>query len=132
MILSSPLKRAAQSAEIIAKYRKVPIIYKDSLKERDFGRLAGWKINDLPGLDKTKSDIGEQLKTVDVRTYGGESEEDMKKRVKELIEGLKSEYNGKTILIVGHAGVMYYMHQVFPQKERREFANASIHEFLIE
>jgi len=94
--------------------------------------LAGWKINDLPGLDKTKSDIGEQLKTVDVRTYGGESEEDMKKRVKELIEGLKSEYNGKTILIVGHAGVMYYMHQVFPQKERREFANASIHEFLIE
>ena len=132
IILSSPLKRTAQTAQIIAEHRKVPIIYMEELKERNYGSLAGLKIEELPGLDKSTNDIDEQIKTVDFKACGGESEEEMKTRLAKALDRIKSEYKGKTVLLVGSGGTLFYMHHVFPQKERKEITNASIHEFVID
>ncbi len=132
VIISSPLRRTAQTAIIISEHRKVPIIYMEELKERNYGTLAGMKIEELPGLDKSTTDIDEQIKTVDFKAHGGESEEEMKKRLAKALDLIKSEYKGKTVLMVGSGGTLFYMHHVFPQEERKEIANASIHEFIFD
>src|SRR3989344_1327026 len=41
VMFSSPLKRAGETAEIIAKGLNLQILYRDELKERSFGSLSG-------------------------------------------------------------------------------------------
>lgn len=41
LIICSPLKRAKQTADIICKNRKIPIIYDEDVIERDFGEFEG-------------------------------------------------------------------------------------------
>lgn len=41
IIISSPLKRAKKTAEIIRENRNIPILLDDGLKERCFGKFEG-------------------------------------------------------------------------------------------
>src|SRR5665647_97279 len=41
VIFTSPLKRAAQTAEILAKEIKAPVIVREEIIERDYGNLSG-------------------------------------------------------------------------------------------
>lgn len=41
LIICSPLKRTKQTADIININRNIPIIYDDSIIERDFGEFEG-------------------------------------------------------------------------------------------
>ena len=41
VIFSSPLKRAEETARILAHERNVPVVLRAELKERDFGALSG-------------------------------------------------------------------------------------------
>ena len=41
VIISSPLKRARKTAEIINETKNVPIIFKEELEERGFGEFEG-------------------------------------------------------------------------------------------
>ena len=41
LIISSPLKRALQTAEIINKTKNIPLIIDERISERDFGEFEG-------------------------------------------------------------------------------------------
>ena len=41
IIISSPLKRAKHTAEIINEKKKLPLILDDRIKERNYGKLEG-------------------------------------------------------------------------------------------
>ena len=43
LIISSPLKRTKQTAEIINKNKNIPIIYDSRIQERNFGEFEGLK-----------------------------------------------------------------------------------------
>jgi broad specificity phosphatase PhoE len=43
LIISSPLERARQTAQIINKYHKMPIKIEDDLRERDAGTIVDAK-----------------------------------------------------------------------------------------
>ena len=47
IIISSPLKRAKQTAEIINQTLNCPIIYEDGISERDFGEFEGKQRTDF-------------------------------------------------------------------------------------
>ena len=47
VIISSPLKRAKQTAEIINQTLNCPIIYEDGISERDFGEFEGKQRTDF-------------------------------------------------------------------------------------
>jgi broad specificity phosphatase PhoE len=47
LIISSPLRRAVQTAEIVAKYLKIPVEYNPAWKERYFGELQDSNIDEL-------------------------------------------------------------------------------------
>jgi probable phosphoglycerate mutase len=129
-IFSSPLKRASRTAEIINNRLGKKLYFRNELKEVSYGSLAGKTWDQIESETGEKDMQEKELSLVfDYRPYGGEAIEDVKVRLAKFIAGLKRDYTDKKILIVTHGCVIDTMHLLFPQKERPESQNASIHEF---
>ena len=94
VIFSSPLKRALDTAKIIADDKK-DIIIDERLKERSFGSFEG-KYLTLMDLS-SQWDLSNQE-----NEYGIEKLSDLMNRTKEFIDFLKENYDNKNILIVSH------------------------------
>lgn len=98
-IISSPLKRSIQTAEIINKYHKLPIKIEDKVRERNAGTYINTNIwHDLFDFDK------------DIKLKDGESLHDFYNRVYEYFNNLKQKYPEKTILVVSHGGVHHVLY----------------------
>lgn len=103
MIVSSTLKRARKTAEIINEAKNVPIIFKEELEERGFGEFEG----------KTQQEFQDEIWNSEIlanynlnKQYKGvETIRSLCDRVWGLIEELKKEYVDKNILLVTHGGV---------------------------
>lgn len=97
-VISSPMIRARRTAELILSENenKSEIIIENDLIERDFGELEGTPI----------VDISYYRKDYDAEKYGIETLDAVKARIFPLIERIKSEYQGKTVLIVAHNAVI--------------------------
>lgn len=93
-ILSSPLKRASQTAEIINTYHQLPIQIDTRLKERDTGGYVdGETWARLFNFDDN------------VPIEGCEGVKEFFERVYATLDELKEKYSNSTILIVSHGGV---------------------------
>ncbi len=131
VILSSPLKRALQTAQIISKRLNVPVQVSDLLKERDFGNLSGktWtQINHETGSDLHAVD--EHLK-YDYRKFGGESVEQVKGRLTKFLDWIKQEHGKEKVIVVTHYGIILLMDQMYPQKEHEAAGNVSVHKYKV-
>lgn len=96
-ILTSPLLRARETADIIAEnHPDTPLVIVPELKERDFGEYEG-RVNDDSyfGLWNYGTDIIEQ----------GETTIQLLARVGSLLDMVREKYSDNNILLVGHAGV---------------------------
>lgn len=130
-IISSPLKRAAQTAQIINRKFKKDIKFNDDIKELRYGSLAGntWseleKITGDPDIREKDENI-----TFDYSKYGGDTAGDLKQRVSKFVEDMKVQYPDKTILVTTHGGVVDTMHVLFPKVKKPSTTNATVHEFI--
>lgn len=128
--LSSPLKRAKQTAQILIG-NEIEIKYDDLLKERYFGLLEGKEINfDL---------IGQMWDyNIDNSEYNIESLKDCLIRANIFLEKIKENYNGKTILIVSHGAFIKCLHFAINGFDKNtDFLsfnpkNTTIYEYVIE
>jgi len=103
VIITSPLKRARQTAEIVNEKLGLKIIENDLLKERNFGNLEGltWEefTNKHPEeASKNNMDFQPELEK-------GEKIEAVEKRIEEFIIWLKTS-GYKNPLVVTHAGII--------------------------
>lgn len=105
LAFTSPLQRAAETAEIILDGRNVPIIKEERIREISFGVLEGRSI--LPGANEIEDpdfhyffDAPEKYCPPD----GGESLDSLIKRTGNFLDDLKAgeEFADKTILISTH------------------------------
>lgn len=98
LIIVSPLKRAYQTAEIINKSKKVPMIIDERLAERDFGEFEGVKTKDFDfeGFWSYKANI---------KYIKAENIEDFFKRIYDFLDDIKIKYKDKKVLLVTHGGV---------------------------
>ena len=130
-IVSSPLKRAAQTAEILNRRLNKKIEFNDDIKELRYGSFAGKPWPEIAEImdDKNVKEKNDNI-TFDYSKYGGDSADDLKARVANFVTEMKEKYPDKTILVASHGGVMDAMHILFPQKEKTETDNASIREFI--
>lgn len=135
IIFTSPLKRAVQSAEIIATTIKAPVVERVELMERDFGSLSGKTWEEMKGeYDKNNVDFKKQdfEQQYDYTLFGGESFEDVKNRILLFVEELKERYSDKKVLIVAHGGILKMAHFLFyEEKPTHTPDNASLYEFDI-
>ena len=128
-ILSSPMKRTAESAEIINKRYNLPIEFRDELKELRYGAFAGKTSGEIAeALGDTEPGKKDSNATFDYRAYGGECGEDLKARLKKCVDGFLATNQNETIVAVAHGGVIAAMHALYNQGHG-EGSNAQIHEF---
>lgn len=98
-IYSSSLKRAKQTAEILNSETKVPISFHDELREVNMGIFNGQPFTE----DRKKKHKSLQY---DWSPQGGESMEDVKKRLLKVLKEIKSNNKDNEALIVAHGGII--------------------------
>ncbi len=103
-IYTSPLKRARQTAEIIGRFHHCPTTIEDGLKELNQGELEG-----LTG-EEMRRDFPDFLKgwledPGSVTLPGGESLDELQKRVWPIVERIADRHPEETVLAVAHSFV---------------------------
>ncbi len=98
IIISSPLKRARKTAEIIATGRDVPIIIDKGIEERYFGEFEGKTRKEFNFDEIWNYKLNKQYEDA-------ESTGELFARVQEFLEKMKEEYKNQTVLVVTHGGV---------------------------
>lgn len=126
-IVSSDVKRARTTAEIVGNVLNLPVEYSSSFRELDKGLLTGLKVSDAYNRYP-------EYRSVEVnRKYPeGESMMDLYERVKILMEKIEG---WDEVLIVTHRGVInmvYFLTEKrLPDMDKKQFGvtHASIHAY---
>lgn len=126
MIFTSPLSRAKDTANIVAKRKGLIPIEDERIIEIEFGEFE--KVpRDYEPYQRAKREYFK-------RYPGGESYFDMAYRIYDFIHMLKREYSNKNVLVVSHGGVCRIIHNYFIDMENEEFVrfafpNCGLEEF---
>jgi len=97
-VFCSDLQRSYATGEIAFAGRNVPVIRDNRLRECDYGKFAG---RERAVVDRElPSRISEPFPE-------GESYEQSAERMKSFLSNLLRDYDGKTVMIIGHRATQY-------------------------
>lgn len=99
-VLTSPLRRARQTAEVVAAATGAPLAVRQRLIETDFGKWEGLTFAEARARDPQIH--GEWLGSEEVAPPGGESFAAVGRRVAAELADLLQEYPGATLVLVSH------------------------------
>ena len=99
-VLTSPLRRARQTAEAVALATGVPLAVRNGLVETDFGEWEGLTFEEA--RDRDPELHAKWLGAEDVAPPGGESFAAVRKRVGAELSAIVEEFEGETIVLVTH------------------------------
>jgi len=97
-IYSSPLKRALDTANIIARYQKIDVQIAEGLVDFDYGE---WQCLPEREVERLYPALLNEWRNNPhkIRMPGGESLEDVRKRAIEVINDVLSNYHGSVVLV---------------------------------
>lgn len=104
-IVSSDLRRAIQTAEVLAAARQMPIVTTPLLRERDWGDFTGRFIPDLKGLD-----FPDNVETLPA----------LQERARAFLDFIRKNYPEQRVLAVGHGIINKAIQAVHYNKQMRE------------
>ena len=116
-VLCSPLSRARETAEILTQGTGLEIKVEPRLIEQDFGSFEG--------MDRGTPAFLTAKKEPACRFPGGESSFETAARVYSLLNELKAEGSGETVLLVCHGAVMRIIETYFRDMPMDEFYHFS-------
>ena len=137
VVISSPLSRALETAEIIAGVRREEIAVEDGCTERSFGEMEGL----------TPTQVRERLPQVryvrighvdySLNPPGGETFEQLHERARRFLERTLELHGGKRILLFGHENFLQQLHGVIhglgPMKSlERAILNCELNQFCLD
>ena len=102
VVLSSPLKRAVDTASIITS-DKYPINIDDRIVERNWGMCEGAHIEEVDTVKCWNFFINTDNNKI-------EKVQDLLARVSEFLEDIKVRYKDKNVLVVTHSAVLRAIH----------------------
>ncbi|MFI5953433.1 bifunctional RNase H/acid phosphatase [Cryptosporangium sp. NPDC051539] len=100
VVVSSPLRRARHTAELIAKAIGVELFFDEDLVETDFGDWEGLTFSEARRSDPGAVDAW--LNSPEVAPPGGESFAQVAERVAAAQERLVADHAGETVVVVSH------------------------------
>lgn len=124
-IISSPLRRAQETAAAVARYHGLPVQTDPRLREWDCGALDG-----VPA-DVFRKKLQEHNGPLSLfRPEGGETLVEVQQRAAEVLSLLTAAYQGQTVLVCSHGdfmrALMSLLHQItIEQASEIFFENAS-------
>ena len=105
LIVSSPLRRAADTAACIHAASGAEIRKDDRLREGSFGEWEGLTRDEVLNRSARDAELLLQWeKDSSVAPPGGESGEDVQRRVVALVEDLSVKFPGDSIVLTSHVG----------------------------
>lgn len=137
VVISSPLSRALETAEIVAGIRREDIVVDERSTERSFG--------DMEGLTPTQ--VRERLPQVryvrighvdySLNPPGGETFEQLHERARNFLERTLEFHSGKNILLFGHENFLQQLHGVIrglgPMESlERAILNCELNQFCLD
>jgi len=99
-VLTSPLRRARETADEVAGATGAPVVVRKRLIETDFGAWEGLTFSEARARDPELH--ARWLGSEDVAPPGGESFAAVGRRVSEELAELLAEYPGATLVVVSH------------------------------
>ncbi|KAJ8471334.1 hypothetical protein OPV22_025677 [Ensete ventricosum] len=133
-IYSSDLKRAAETANIIAKICNLPeVILDPGLRERHLGDLQGLTLRDAAKLRPEAYKIFLSGKRDGEIPGGGESFDQLNERCVPCLEKIASKHQGERVIVLTHGGVLRELHRraVSGRSSDGRIHNTSVNVFLI-
>lgn len=136
VIVCSPMSRAAETAQIIAKELGIAeVVMLEGLRERRFGEWSGKSAEELlrdHPFDGGNGTLGMHYET----PAGGERLSDFLRRIEGVAEQMRSTYPGKRLLAVCHRGTIGALrsiveHLAFPQASHVPVGNGETMEFTL-
>lgn len=114
LVIASPLKRTAMTAEIICENRNIEIKYDNRIIEMDFGTFEG-------------KDRGDEIYQKEKRNFftkfpNGESYFQAAQRVYNFLDEIIERYHDRNVLVVTHNGISRIIHTYFCDIGNEEFA----------
>ncbi|GAA0245021.1 bifunctional RNase H/acid phosphatase [Cryptosporangium japonicum] len=100
LVVSSPLRRARHTAELIAKAAGLDVVVDEDLVETDFGAWEGMTFAEIHAADPEA--LSAWLSSDGVAPPGGESFAAVAERVTRARDRLLAEHEGKTLVVVSH------------------------------
>ena len=123
LIITSPLSRAKDTAEIVAQELDMQVAIVPELIERSFGAAEG--------LDHAS---WRKLYESHVPIEGLESLEDLRARTEQLLSLIANEYAGKRVLAVSHGAFIRKVLTIVTEgelpREGERLSNASLNKFM--
>jgi broad specificity phosphatase PhoE len=102
-VFTSDLGRAVETAEIAFADTGIPIHRDWRLRECNYGELNG--------MPSTRLEA-ERSRRIDEQYPGGESYRDCVERMRDFLDDLPAEYDGKRILVIGHSATRWALDHV--------------------
>lgn len=97
VIISSPLKRARETADIISQNIEVPVIEKMEFIEKNFGVAEG-----MTAAERESA-------FVDKEYPGQENQESLRNRLMNGLQEIQKEYPEKKVILVAHGAVIHFI-----------------------
>jgi broad specificity phosphatase PhoE len=116
IVYCSDLRRARQTAEVIVEALRLacPLSFSPFLRELDYGQYTNRPVSEAFHFLNYKI-------AQDQRYPGGESFQDLKKRVALFLDQLRIEAKGKRVLIVAHAGSIRMLLMLLDEAHAQEY-----------
>lgn len=114
-IISSPLGRARQTAEIANKYHHLPIIADERILEEFYGDMEGAPRKGEPYLTQRRSFFK--------RYPNGEGYLDVCARVYSFLDEIREKYGEEDVLVIAHGGMSRIVNSYFFDMDNDEFTN---------
>ena len=93
-VYSSDLRRARETAEIVAAGRTLDVRFDPDLRERSFGSWEGL----------TRAEVAER--SPDIEHHDGETDEQVRARVLAAVHRIVRAHPGEDVLVVSHGGAL--------------------------
>lgn len=112
VVVSSPLSRALETAEIVAGVDREDIVIKEGCTERSFGEMEGLAAalvrERLPQVCYTRvGDVNYSL-----NPPGGETFEELHERARRFLEYILESHGGRKVLLFAHENFLQQLHGV--------------------
>ena len=99
-LISSPVRRTLESAEILAERLGHPVEVEEGFAEMEFGAWDGLTVAEV--ADRHEAELEAWFTNLDLAPGGGESFRSVQKRVLEALERVVAAHHGRTIVVVSH------------------------------
>ena len=100
VVVSSPVRRTLESAEIVAETLGLPLEAEPGLAEMEFGHWDGLTFAEV--AERFPEEMARWRTSLDVAPEGGESFRVVERRVADALGRLKERYAGRTVVVVSH------------------------------